>query len=230
MLNDLKLLLPESGDIAFPSEWTPQPDDKAKRGYDWWRKAALANVPTGTSEWQRVQSMLHDSLPTATLVKLQRYQSRQLYFTFAHKIGIVGLKNGGDAREMLLWHGTSDTDPRLVLKSESGLDHRFSEKGFYGTGIYGAEKASYSDCYTYKVPEPVDGRHGCRCFLLVQFALGNSKPYGTEIDRDLRLPPLLPSSSDRYDSVSGGPHSGSMMHIVYENDMVYPKYLVTYYK
>jgi serine/threonine protein kinase len=231
MLHDLRLLLPESGDIIFPSEWTPQSDDKAERGYDWWRKAVLATVPTGTSEWEGVEGMLHDSLPTAALVKLQRYQSRQLHFTFSHKTDVVGLKNGGDAREMMLWHGTSDTDPRLVLKSESSLDYRFSEKGFYGTGIYGAEKASYSDCYTYKVPEPVDGRQGCRRFLLVQFTLGKSKPFGTEIDRDLRLPPpLLPGSSDRYDSVSGGPHSGSMMHIVYENDMVYPKYLVTYCK
>jgi hypothetical protein len=36
----------------------------------------------------------------------------------------------------------SSADPMLILDSEDGLDHRFSAKGFYGTGIYGAKKVS----------------------------------------------------------------------------------------
>jgi hypothetical protein len=39
---------------------------------------------------------------------------------------------------------------------------------------------------------------------------------------------MLPGSKDRYDSVCGGPHSGSVMHIVYTNEAVYPQYVVTY--
>jgi hypothetical protein len=122
----------------------------------------------------------------------------------------------------------SQTDPGLILESEDGLDHRFSAKGFYGTGIYGAEKASYSDSgYAFKCGT-ISGQSNCKKILLVKMALGNFKNYGKDIDRELRLPPMLPQSKDRFDSVTGGPHSGSIMHIVYTNEAVYPQYVVTY--
>jgi hypothetical protein len=104
-----------------------------------------------------------------------------------------------------------------VLQSEDGLDHRFSAKGFYGTGIYGAEKASYSHSYTYRAGT-VDSKPDCRQMLLCKFVLGEDKDYGMQTNNELRLPPLKPGSAGvRYDSVRGGPHSGSTMHIVYSN-------------
>ena len=59
--------------------------------------------------------------------------------------------------------------------------------------------------------------------------LGEWKDYGTETNQELDLPPLKPDiSGQRYDSVRGGPHSSSIMYIVYSNDRVFPEYLVTY--
>ena len=101
------------------------------------------------------------------LVQLQTFQSRQLWHDYSHRRKIIGLKNGGDPSEKLLWHGTSQTDPSMIINSEDGLDHRFSAKGFYGTGIYGAERAEYSDKgYAYKCPGKVNGHAKCKQILL----------------------------------------------------------------
>jgi len=53
----------------------------------------------------------------------------------------------------MLWHGTRQTDPKTIVKSEYGLDMRFSKAGNYGNGIYFADNSSYSHHgYTYTVP------------------------------------------------------------------------------
>ena len=44
------------------------------------------------------------------------------------------------SNEQRLWHGTGAVDPRVILDSEVGLDFRFSKEGFYGNGLYLAEK------------------------------------------------------------------------------------------
>ena len=51
------------------------------------------------------------------------------------KVKELRLKNGGDANEQRLWHGTGQTDPDIILQSESGFDERMgSADGFYGRG------------------------------------------------------------------------------------------------
>jgi hypothetical protein len=216
---------------AFPDNWVAQGDEDANRDYAWWQKCTLVDVPKYQPEWQQVLSALKESLPNAELLKLQRCQIRHLWRSYKNRRELIQLKSGNaTTNEKLLWHGTSSTNPTDVLRSEDGLDHRFSAKGFYGTGIYGAEKASYSHSYTYRVGT-VDSKPDCRQMLLCKFVLGEHKDYGMQTDNELRLPPLKPGSVEvRYDSVRGGPHSGSTMHIVYSNDRVYPEYLVTYCK
>ena len=55
------------------------------------------------------------------------------------------VKRSGDANERWLWHGTGCTPPATVLEHEVGPDPRFSKGGFYGPGLYLAEKARYSN-------------------------------------------------------------------------------------
>jgi hypothetical protein len=51
---------------------------------------------------------------------------------------------------MLLWHGTSDTDPKLIYSSQEGFDMRYGKKGcMWGTACYFARNASYSARYAY---------------------------------------------------------------------------------
>lgn len=92
-----------------------------------------------------------------------------------------------------------------------------------GTGAYFAEKASYSD----------DGfvhqtKNGERQLFLAMVLTGKSKDFGTNTETDLKRPPVLPSGGGIYDSVKGGPHSGSLMYVVYDTAKSYPAYLITY--
>ena len=51
-----------------------------------------------------------------------------------------------------LFHGTRQTDPKLIFGTEDGLDIRFSNSGAYGNGIYFANNSHYSSNYAYPVP------------------------------------------------------------------------------
>jgi hypothetical protein len=209
----------------FPRNWEPQSDDDAARDYAWWRKFVLVDVPKSHTEWQQVSANLTATLHGAQLVKLQRCQIRHLWYSYSNRHRMIQLKTNNTANVKQLWHGTSHTEPTAILRSEDGLDHRFSAAGFYGTGIYGAENASYSNSsYAFKVGTPISGCRDCRQLLLCKFALGEWKDYRMHTDSSLRLPPLKPGPTQvQYDSVRGGPHSGSIMHIVYSNDRVYPE-------
>lgn len=49
-----------------------------------------------------------------------------------------------------LFHGTNQTDPKLIYQSEDGLDIRFSNAGAYGTGVYFANNSAYSNSFTHR--------------------------------------------------------------------------------
>ena len=50
----------------------------------------------------------------------------------------------------LLYHGTRHTDPKLIVTGEAGLDMRYAHGGgAYGSGVYFADNAAYSQTYAY---------------------------------------------------------------------------------
>ena len=49
-----------------------------------------------------------------------------------------------------LFHGTNQTDPKMIYASEDGFDIRFSNAGAYGNGIYFANNACYSNSFTHR--------------------------------------------------------------------------------
>lgn len=181
-----------------------------------------------------ITRMARESLPSAQLVSVERFQNRLMWKQFEHRRGIIALKNRGDANEKLMWHGTSTLEPKAILASEAGLDMRFSQKGFYGEGIYQAERLEYSNGgYSYKLQ---DGS-GNRAVILCRVLAGSVDQHGMDIDRDLKMPRVKASSGldgvlERHDSVGGGPHragnGSSNMIVVYDNAQVYPEFVVTY--
>ena len=89
---------------------------------------------------------------------------------------------------------------------------------------YFAEKAAYSDQsqYVHKTS------NGDRQIFLAKVLTGRSKDFGETLCQNLKRPPPLPSGAGLYDSVKGGPHSGSVMYVVYNWEQSYPAYLITY--
>ena len=54
---------------------------------------------------------------------------------------------------MLLYHGTKDTDPKMIYNGDEGFDSKFSTGGMWGRAVYFAVDSSYSDKnYKFKLP------------------------------------------------------------------------------
>jgi hypothetical protein len=52
----------------------------------------------------------------------------------------------------MLYHGTSQTDPKAIYSSKEGFDMNFSPGGMWGIGNYFAVNASYSNDYCFVSP------------------------------------------------------------------------------
>ena len=107
----------------------------------------------------------------------------------------------------ILFNGSRRTNPMDILKSDTGLDVRFSNKGFYGKGIYFADNSNYSKYFAYSDKQS-STYSMFFCFVIV----GNSVLL--ERNKDLNAPPLKPFS-DRYDSVR---NIDSSHYVIYDTN------------
>ena len=118
---------------------------------------------------------------------------------------------------MSLWHGTSGTDPMVIINGEEGFDIKYSQAGKWGKGLYFAKMASYSNkFFCSKHEDAVKG------MFLAKVLTG--KVENLPSDKKLKGP-----SAD-FDSVQGftGPKSSAEVFIVYANKKAYPQYFIKY--
>jgi len=109
----------------------------------------------------------------------------------------------------MLWHGTRQTDPRTIVKTEHGLDMRFSAAGAYGNGIYFADNSAYSHNYAHPVPGMEKTYQMLFCFVLV------GESFASPPNNQLKMPPMKPDSDQRYDSIT---NPNNDHYIVYDNN------------
>lgn len=123
-----------------------------------------------------------------------------------------------------LWHGTNDEAAACITKGDFLINKAGSNAGtLYGRGIYLAESCSKSDEYS------IENDDGLRCILLCRATLGNIN-YNDETHPDVNR--LVRSC------VKGPCHCvlgdrekcrGTFREfIVYDDDQVYPEYLLWY--
>ena len=119
----------------------------------------------------------------------------------------------------MLWHGTNKVSPIVIY--ESGFDPSFAKDGgTWGKACYFAKNASYSDSdYKYILP------NGERQLILAEVLLG--KYLNHQKQSTLTKPPLIPGSNIHYDSVKGEDNK-SDIYMVYEKDLAYARFVVTY--
>jgi hypothetical protein len=123
--------------------------------------------------------------------------------------------------KLLLWHGTSETHPNVIIRSEEGFDIRFGREGCkWGKAVYFARNASYSNMYAYQ-----DVATGYRKLLIGQVLIGNY--IALPEDNELTKPPCIYGTEVEYDSVQGRA-GDSDVYMVYANRKCYPRYLITY--
>ena len=236
-------------DFKAPTDWEAMEDDGAARDPAWLSRHALVAVPLESDLAVSLRQKLRESLPHARMVALERIQHRGLWRAYARKRDDIAFYNDSDANEMLLWHGTSARAPSEVLAHQEGLDPRFSVGGFYGQGIYLAERAAY----------PVGGRYAHRVaghggtrfqLLLVRVAAGAVQDFGAEVTaatKKMRFPGRATAGGREreggrlYDCVQAGPHrphisgaggpgdtDASRICVVYQADQMYPAFVCTF--
>ena len=209
--NMLKYSFHPTSDIqlSVPEEWTYQDRD-----------IELKVVEENSLEWNNVHIEWKKTM-SQSIKKIQRVQNKWLWRHYSLCRDRIREKNGGQENEMWLFHGSKDTDPSDIYKSEKGFDFRFSRPGMWGYGSYFAANASYSaTCYAYKTST------GDKEIFLARVLIGEC--IDVPPSSSLKMPPLKSKTeTGRYDSVKGCT-KGSDVYVVYEHDKAYPAYLITY--
>jgi len=147
------------------------------------------------------------------VVKVTRNQNLKLWAYYSLKVNEISSKNGGDANEQWLYHGSRAGAYDAIMRD--GFDIRVaSMSGAYGAGIYFATQASTSRAYCSTLP------NGNMAMLICKVIVGS---VGTGHSGLRRPPPKYFSSEILHDSVSGGG-----MYVIFDNYQAYPMYLVEF--
>lgn len=209
----------EKVETPYPSSWVEQRDDRE-----------LFTVPVGGSEWLDVCQLFNGTLDklknSITVTKIERVQNKWLWRKYCLQKKLMIEKNGkNNVNEKLLFHGTRLNHPLLIWKGENSFDLRHCHTGNWGRGAYFAEKAAYSTNYAYQ-----NGNGEDQIFMANVLTGFNIMMEG---DCSLQLPPVRRTDSNgvlmRYDSVSGLSW-GYKVYVLYQLDVAYPSYLITYQK
>jgi hypothetical protein len=131
-----------SADLLFPRNWTVKGapvGSERDQPAAWWGAPQFVQVTEGSHEWDEVKLHLQSSIPHARLVDLARWEDRFMWKKFHTRREEVFVRREMDEsklNEKFLWHGTGGKSPDEVLKTEEGLDFRFSSQDcFYGRGL-----------------------------------------------------------------------------------------------
>lgn len=220
---------------SYPPEWDEQPKHK---------KYYVVHVGHGTAEWERVRGKFESTMSTHTVIKIERIQKPHLWERYQLTKKQIEQKNGGDANEMELFHGSRGNDPQDIIEDEDGFDMRCSRGGMWGAANYFAVNASYSHSYSHPVStaysQPLSRYSFFRStysssymaererqMFLAKVLVGESYETVGSSNSALKKPPFKPGTKEKYDSVSGHTH-GSKVYMTYDNSRAYPAYLITY--
>lgn len=101
-----------------------------------------------SEEFQKIEKHFLSTLPQDKVTRIQRIQSKRLWQKYALEKQDLE-KRGRPTNDIFLFHGTP-TEIKEILNSDEGLDHRYSNKGLWGRGVYFANRAAYSKEYARK--------------------------------------------------------------------------------
>ena len=196
-----------------PLDWQPQT-----------KNTELFELPKSGEEFSHIESLIHQTMPTAVIQSVKRIQNNWLWERYVLTRRRISKKNSGRVNERELFHGSRSSRAYKIYDSEEGFDMRYSSQGMWGQANYFAEKASYSNSYAYELGD------GTREILLAMVVTGDS--YKCQSNRTLRMPPVKANldsrfHEERYDTVEGET-SDSKVFMTYSNDKAYPAYLIVY--
>ena len=189
-------------------------------------KLFLLDPDVESDEYERVTNEFLQTLPNVRVLRVQRVQNKILWKRYLHCSKMIRNVDQPCLGEKLLFHGTSQKNPKFIYEGTEGFDMRFSASGMWGRGNYFAVNSLYSSRYAFRTED------GNRKMFAAWVLTGNS--FHSESDHSLTKPPFLKTSGNsstsirrRYDSISGT-IGGTRVYITYDNEHAYPAYLITY--
>ncbi|XP_071774139.2 protein mono-ADP-ribosyltransferase PARP14-like isoform X1 [Centroberyx gerrardi] len=200
-------------DFSFPLYWDSMaPDERLK----------MVKLPSSSVEYQRVKESFKRTA-AKTVLKIERLQNIHLRRGYEVQKKHISDKNrqGGEAGEKLLYHGTTQDNCQSIMKT--GFNRSFAGQNAtaYGLGTYFAVDASYSANPTYSRP----AQDGSQLMFVARvvtgdYALGQS---------NMKVPPPRDPQQphDLFDSVVNNLQSPSMF-VVFHDNQAYPDYLITF--
>ena len=173
-----------------------------------------ANLETDSDEFFTIARSFFATLPQAKIISIEKIINRKCWQTFKRNVESQVSRYGENCLMIKpLFHGTRLTHPRYIYEHDAGFSMDYSNGGLWGKGLYFAVNSSYSDMFTYSLG------NGEFCMFLAQVFVGYS-----EVKRN---DPSIVTPSGRFHSVQGST-GGSQVHILYQDGLAYPSYLITY--
>uniref|UniRef100_A0A182YTT6 Poly [ADP-ribose] polymerase n=1 Tax=Biomphalaria glabrata TaxID=6526 RepID=A0A182YTT6_BIOGL len=191
----------------WPKRWEPMLKTKNLK---------VVEVMPQAEEYSEVEKQFHLTLPDFPIKKLECIQNKSLYLQYCVKKKELDQYNPQDHQnEQKLFHGTmSDCIPPI---NENGFNRNYCGVNgtIYGSGVYFADKSSYSCKFTK--PDLDGNRHMYRARVLTgEFIETNSST---------KYLPKKPGTNRPYDS--GGDKSRGI-YAIFHDSQVYPEYLITF--
>jgi len=196
-----------------PEDWKPGMENQ------------IWSIDPMSAEYRTVEASVKKSISSAKVKRIEKIQNHHLWQRFSLlKSHFANKYPDQDQAIQTLFHGTKTTDPKIIWNSDEGFDSRCANTGMWGVGIYFAETAAYSHSYSH------DNDDGDHQIFYADVLVGQSVTLKS--DQSLKKPPTKPgylqrSENETYDSVNGITYN-TKVYIIYKNEQVYPKYLITY--
>jgi len=203
--------------IPVPTEWDAQTEI-----------IATHPVCIESKECQRLVSLVHQTLPLANIISIDRIQNLWLWDKYTHCKAKMLMKSQEAATEQDLFHGTRAVPPEQLDQNEHGFDFRLaSRRARWGAGSYFTPCASYSDRYAYRIPGTVNKQ-----VLITKVLIGVSCLWPE--DNTVTKPPPKPANAmsslnfcnECYESIHGQT-TNTDIYIIYDHEKAYPAYVVT---
>lgn len=122
-----------------PETWTDSPDQ------------LVAVLPEDDEYWI-INDRLKETMKDAHISKVWRVQNTSLWTYYSFHKDRLSI-NSISHNERSVWHGTSTLDPVVIYNDPmDGFMMQFAAAGFWGRGIYFADKGEYSHSYAYQSP------------------------------------------------------------------------------
>ena len=178
-----------------------------------------------SDEYSAVARNFMNTLPKATILSITKIHNKQCWDRFVAKVKLIispkdSPEGTPDSKENTLlikplFHGSSGTDPNIIIRDPEGFKVEYACNGMWGRGIYFAQNASYSHCFAHKGNNTAE-----LSMFLSKVFVGNAK-FEKPNEHLLGPPP-------GYHSVTGTHPAGTKVYILYENGLAYPGYLIKY--